>query len=98
MDTQEVGATAAERRAHVAALIARYPNLAPEELEQVHHWFRKDASALEVGMLASEPDIFAQYQAYRAEHCDRYTLGDFVRAALFIAVIVGLGGLLVWFL
>jgi hypothetical protein len=78
------GAHRAEQRAHAAALLSRYPDLTDAELKELHAWFAKGATALDLGLLASEPDI--------AEHYDRIKPADLGRAALFIAGAVGVIG------
>jgi len=89
MTSNETGASSADERTHVAALLAHYPQLHQDELDQVHQWFRKGASALDLGLLASDPAIATQYRAYRAEHYDRITSADLARAAAFIGIAVG---------
>jgi hypothetical protein len=90
MTYDHTGVTGAEERTHIATLLARYPELPAGELERIHHWFRKGASALDLGMLASDPLVAPQYRAYRAEHYDRIKPADYTRAAAFIGVAVAL--------
>ena len=45
---------AAEERERIAALLARYPNLSRGELEEIHNWFDRVASALDIGLLSSQ--------------------------------------------
>lgn len=95
MDTQNTGTLVAEERAHVSALLACYPDISPEDLAELHNWFDRVATPLDLGLLASDPAIRPQYQAYRAQHYDRMKSTDMVRAALFIGlvllILVGLG-------
>ncbi|VWX54819.1 hypothetical protein [Novosphingobium sp. 9U] len=88
MSSIDAGADRAEERARVAALLASYPEMPSGDLEQVHAWFRRGASALDLGLLASDPVIAPQYRAYRADHYDRISGGDYARAAVFIALAV----------
>ncbi|KQM19522.1 hypothetical protein [Novosphingobium sp. Leaf2] len=74
------------------ALLARYPHLDVHELAQLEHWFRKEASALDVGLLASEADLAAQFRAYRKDHHDRFTARDILIATAFVAVAATLVG------
>jgi hypothetical protein len=98
MTTTDPGAARAEERARIAALLSRYPNLAEDELAAIDRWFRKDATALDIGMLASDESIVAQYRAYRAEHYDRFKPGDYGRASAFVlgvaAVVLGIAFLM----
>lgn len=89
MSSNEAGADRAEERARVATLLSRYPEMPASDLDEVHAWFRKGASALDLGLMASDPAIAPKYRAYRADHYDRITGGDYVRAAIFIGIAVG---------
>lgn len=60
-----------DRRAEVREALARYPYVNDAELGDLLHWFRREASALEVATMASEPGIVHQYQRFKAEHLDR---------------------------
>jgi hypothetical protein len=90
MTSQETGASSADDRAHIAALLTRYPELPTAELDRLHRWFHKGATALDLGLLASDPDISEQYRAYRAEHYDRIKPADISRAAMIIGVALAL--------
>jgi hypothetical protein len=90
MTSDLTGATSADERARIAALLTQYPELPAGELDRIHHWFRKGASALDLGMLASDPHVAPQYRAYRADHYDRITPADYLRAAAFVGAAVAL--------
>ena len=90
MTTQEEGAPAgADRRAQVVALLKRYPEVTGEELGFLRHWFGKEASALDVGTLASEPEIAEGYARFRKEHIDRFGMRDIVILVIALAVVAG---------
>jgi hypothetical protein len=90
MTSTDTGANGAEERARIAGLLARYPQLPGDDLDRIHAWFRKGATALDLGLLASDPAVAAQYRAYRAAHYDRITPADYARAAAFLAVAVAI--------
>ena len=94
MNPQNAGIIAAEERARISALLRRYPDLAPGELSELHNWFNRVATPLDLGTLASDPETAIQYRAYRAEH-DRFKARDLVKAALFIGVIAAVIGAIV---
>lgn len=81
-------------RARATALLARYPDLSAQELQELEHWFRKEATALDMGMLASEPRVAAQLRAYRKAHHERFTMRDMAVAAIFLAIAAGAVGAL----
>ena len=67
----------------VESTLARYPDVTADELTHLVGWF-KVASALDVGLMASNEVLHDAYVAFRKEHLDRFTWGDLVRAVLFI--------------
>lgn len=77
-------------RAEMAALLADYPALSDADLARVLHWFRKDASSMDVAMLACEEDIAAPYRQFRRDHIDRFGWRDLRNAVLFLALFAGL--------
>ena len=77
-------------RAEIAAILARYPDLTDAELQRVLRWFRTEATAMDVAMLASEEDIAPQYRQFRRDHVDRFDLRDLRNAAVFLCMIVGI--------
>jgi len=96
MDENSNGTTGADRRAHIESELARYPHVDAETLADLLHWFRKEASALDVGMIASDPKLSAAYQKFKADHIDRFRGADLFWAAVFIMVVVGSIGLMIW--
>ncbi|WP_260924516.1 hypothetical protein [Novosphingobium sp. 9] len=95
MNTQTSGALAADERGRVAALLARYPALTSDELADVTHWFKRAATPLDVGTLASDTTIAEQYRRYRAEHLDRFGTADMVKAAIFVAIALAVAAVIV---
>lgn len=92
-DTTE--ALRASRRAHIEAALARYPHLREDEVRELTRYFLKEASALDVGLIASNAQIFAAYRRFRAEHVDRLRAQDVVRGLLFaIGVGAAIGGII----
>ena len=89
MDTENDGASRAERRARAEELLARYPGLAPDELAHLHRWFAREASALDMGLVASNEAVADRYAQYRRDHIDRFKPIDIVWGLAFGAVIVG---------
>lgn len=91
MSDTYAASTADARRAHVEALLSAYPDVTSEERILVVNWFRNDATALDVAMVASNPVAERGYRRFRAEHIDRFTPKDMARAlgfALIVAVAV----------
>lgn len=86
----------ADRRACIERTLADYPHLAKQDLADVLHWFRKEASALDVALLATNEDITEKYRHFRAEHLDRISAGDIVRATAFALVIAVIFALIAW--
>jgi hypothetical protein len=87
-------AAIADRFDHAEALLARYPGLTEEELLDLTHWFRKEASAFDVASLASKESVAEPYRLFRAEHVDRFRVKEAIILAgglIFVtAAIVGM--------
>lgn len=78
------------RRAHVEALLTAYPDVTPEEHALLITWFKREASALDVALVASNTAAERGYRQFRAEHVDRFTVKEMVRALVFAAVLAAL--------
>lgn len=96
MNELNPSATALARRAHVEALLAAYPDVTPPEHELLVNWFRKEASSLDVGMIASNPDIARGYRLFRQQHVDRFTLADLGKGLAFACAMVLICGLMLF--
>jgi hypothetical protein len=94
--TQVPGGDPAARRACIERTLANYPNLDSQAVADVRHWFRKEASALDVALLATNQDLAEAYRRFRADHVDRLTRGDIVRAILFVAAAAAIIVLIAW--
>ena len=90
------GAAGAERRAHIEATLADYPHLSAERLAELLHWYRTEATALDVALVASNERISAPYARFRADHIDPLKGRDVLRGILFAGVVVLLIALIVW--
>lgn len=89
-----LGATAPERRARAEELIARYHELDSEEVAELVQWYRREASSMDVGLLASNEAISESYRAFRRDHVDRFSLRDKLVGALIVAgAAAGIGAL-----
>lgn len=96
MTTMTEGANSACERSRIEIILAKYPYTEPEELADLLHWFRKRASALDVGMLASDPQLAKPYQLFKADHLDRLRGMDLIWVALFLMVVSIAVSLIVW--
>lgn len=77
----------ASRRAHIETLLAAYPNVDHEETTLLVRWFRKEASALDVGLIASDPALGDPYRRFKTDHLDRLSGADLVRAFVFVSIL-----------
>lgn len=87
MEDINESAPAAARRDRVVMLLARYPKLDSDELADLLRWFRREASALDVGLIASDPDLTASYESLKKDHLDRITGAD----VFWVTMLVGTG-------
>lgn len=84
------------RRAHIEDLLRAYPKVGEEETASLIHWFRKEASALEVGLIASDPSLALGYRQLKTDHLDRLSGADLVRAFVVFSIIGAILMSLVW--
>jgi hypothetical protein len=84
------------QRAEIEAALADYPHLSEDRLAGVIRWYRKEASAFDVAMLASNEAIAEPYRRFRADHIDPLT-GKDVMKGLLLAALAGLAVfLIIW--
>jgi hypothetical protein len=86
----------ARRRAHIEAALARYPHLTPEGLSELTDYFAREASSLDVGLIACNEDIGPQYRQFRERHIEPLGPRDWLRAAAFVAVMAVILAALFW--
>ena len=96
METEmQRGAIRDERRAYAKALLARYPDLPIDQLNDLLRWFRKEASALDVGSISMDDEVSQQYALLKRDELDRFAMPDIVFMLLFwsamCAIIGGIG-------
>lgn len=82
-------AGAAPAHARAESLVARYPALDPAELAELKRWFNGQASALDIGLLASNERIAPQYRRFRSDHLDTLGWRDFALIAAVSVMLVG---------
>ena len=91
----ERGSTRDERRACAKALLARYPDLPSDQRDDLLRWFRKEASALDVGLISMDDDVSQRYALLKRNELDRFAMPDIVFMLLFwsamCAIIAGIG-------
>lgn len=92
----ETSTLPATRRAEIETMLARYPHLPGDALAQLIHWFTKEASALDVGLIASNEEIATPYRAFRSEHIDPLRSRDWVKGAFFAVLVTAVLIALFW--
>lgn len=95
-NTSTMASAVDARRAHVEALLSAYPDVTPEERQLMVNWFRSEASALDVALVASNPAAERGYRRFRSENVDRFTIRDMVYALGFAAIVAVAVLLIVW--
>ena len=56
------------RRSAIERAIAHYPNIPENELQDVLHYFRREATALERATIASNDAVYFQYRKLCSDH------------------------------
>lgn len=83
-------AARAERRARIEGVLARYPHLTPEGLAELTCYFDKEASSLDIALIASNEAISAPYRTFRADHIDPLRPRDWLRGIAFTLVVTAI--------
>jgi len=86
----------AGRRAHIEDTLAQYPDIDKKALADLLKWFRKEATSLDVGMIASDTKLGEKYQLIKADHLARFGLSDLLWLTGFFAIGGGLIALIFW--
>lgn len=84
------------KRALLEAVLAAYPEVSKEETAVLIHWFRREASALDVGLIASDPSLAPAYRQLKEDHLDRLSGADLVRAFVAFSLLGAIVMSLVW--
>lgn len=90
------GPDPAAQRAQAEAALADYPHIGEDRLAALLQWFRKEASALDVAMVASNEAIAEPYRQFRADHIDPLTGKDVIKGLLLAALAGGAVFLMIW--
>ena len=85
-----------QRRDRIATLLAKYPGLDDDELADLLHWFKKEASALDVGLISSDPNLRAPYEGLKKDHLDRLNGADLFWMVMLIGGVFVALALLIW--
>ena len=93
--TTDTGAFSASRRARAKSALAEYPHLEPSRLDDLLHWIKKEASALEIAILSSDPKLADPYRELRKDHLDTLSIKDWAR---FLVLFFGTAAVLTLFI
>lgn len=86
----------AARRQRIEAAIANYPDIKRDQLDDLLHWFRKEASALDVALLASNHDIHDRYRRFSADHLEGLSRRDLTIGMSLVASLAAVIAVIVW--
>lgn len=64
-----------------------YPHISNERIDDLLHWFGKEASSLDVALLASDDRLAGPYRKFREDHLDPIRGWDVFRGILFLAIV-----------
>jgi hypothetical protein len=78
----------ARRRLEVEKSLADYPDLSPDEIINIVHWFKNEASSFEVASVASNSEIQEEYSQFRNLYLAKLTPWEIGLACLFGAILL----------
>lgn len=94
--TEPTEAHRARRRAHIEAALGQYPHLSPDGLQELTDYFTREATALDVGLIASNEAVQAAYRRFRADHIDPLRARDWLFGTLFAVGVAAVIGAIIW--
>lgn len=82
------------RRLEIEKILSQYPNLPSNKINEIVHWFKREATAMEVAVVASNLDVQDSYEQFRQAHIDKLTPVElavtvFICMAVIVALAVG---------
>jgi hypothetical protein len=80
----------ADAHARIHALVGAYPNLTEDELGDLLHWYRHEASAYDAAMLSARDDIRMGYKRFYKDHIERISPRDVVVIVVGCILSIGL--------
>ena len=96
MNKNPDGVSREARREQMAQLLARYPGLNSDELAELLHWFRKEASALDEGLISCDEKVSAAYRSFKKDHLDRLHGADLFWLAMLVGGAFLTVALIIW--
>jgi len=87
-----LGETSPERRSRMECLVVRYPELEESELAELLRWYRRDASAMDVALLASSEEAGEAFARFARDHIAPFNWRDKIIATALGAGVLGLIG------
>jgi hypothetical protein len=96
MNKNHDGVSREARREQMAQLLARYPGLNSDELAELLHWFRKEASALDEGLISCDEKVSAAYRSFKKDHLDRLNGADLFWLAMLVGGAFLTVALIIW--
>ncbi|MBC2664403.1 hypothetical protein H7F51_02600 [Novosphingobium flavum] len=94
--TESIDAARARRRVQIEQALAKYPHLSPEGLRELTDYFAREASALDVGLIASNEAIAAPYRQFRAERIDPLKGRDWLVGMVIALAVAAVVAALLW--
>jgi hypothetical protein len=85
-----LGETSRRGRAKAERILARYPELDAAELAELLHWYRREASSMDVALLASNEGLRERYRRFRLDHVERFSWKEKSVGAVLAAATVAL--------
>jgi hypothetical protein len=77
-------------RTRAEAILARYPHLEPDELQELLFWYRRQASAMDVALVAGNARVAEAYQSFYRDHLKRFSWKERLVTGVLASGVVGL--------
>ena len=69
-----------QRRLEIEQSLSHYPALPPDKVLDLVYWFKREATAMEIASVASNPAIQTRYRQFREKHITKLSAGETILA------------------
>lgn len=77
-----------QRRLEIERNLSQYPALPPDKISDLIHWFKREATAMEVASVARNPAIQSRYLQFHNKHISKMSIGETILVTVFAMVVI----------
>lgn len=77
-----------QRRLEIEQSLSHYPALPPDKVLDLIYWFKREATAMEIASVASNPAIQTKYSQFREKHINNLSVGGTILSTILGVIII----------